>query len=311
MFDARCFGKGYPGYYPLGPFKKTYNEIIHQVFPEVMPDMLVANFDHFNGRKRFDYAGLADLKVSKAIVFRDYWYIADRYHDEFVRIIEDSRIDFILSYFPQPLEIWADSPIANRFVYLPPSFDPRIFNDWQMPKQYDVGFLAAGTTIYSDFYPERFAIHKRLLEEKRIRYLWAPHPGWSWHRKDHPLVGRGFSRAINSCKMFITTSGQFRNAHAKYVEILASKTLLLADEPLGWERLRLEDGVNYVRICDADLIDKIEYYLSHPEMAARIAERGYQTAINFHTCYTRALEFLEETTRKWNAPIGVGRVVRS
>jgi hypothetical protein len=147
-------------------------------------------------------------------------------------------------------------------------------------------------------YPERFAIHQKLLGRRDLRYLWARHPGWR-DRRRHPLIGEGFSRAINSCRIFVTTSGIFRNAHAKYVEILASRSLLLADEPIGAERLGLEDGVNYVRISADDVLDKIDYYLAHPAEAELIAEAGYATAFRLHHCYRRAQEFYDAMTEKF------------
>jgi hypothetical protein len=217
MFDTRCFGRGYPGYWPFGPFVKTYAQIIQRVFPDTPPDIIIPSSSRPNlgGLK---YAGIADIDVPKAVVFGDYWHTAEHHYDRFVNLVQENRGNYILSYFPQSLEIWADSPIADRFIYLPPSFDPRIFNDWQMEKAYDVGFLAAGTTEHSPFYPERSAIHQKLLRNKKLKYLWAPHPGRGRFPADHPLVGNGFSKAINSCQLFITTGGTYRNAHAKYVE---------------------------------------------------------------------------------------------
>jgi spore maturation protein CgeB len=106
-------------------------------------------------------------------------------------------------------------------------------------------------------------------------------------------VGKGFSRAINSCRIFITTGGILHTAHAKYVEILASKSLLMADEPIGAERLGLKDGYNYVKISADDVMDKIDYYLGRPDEAQAIAERGYFTALQRHSCYVRAVEFYE------------------
>lgn len=290
MFDARCFGKGYPGYWR---FAKTYSEIIRRVFRDATPDLVITDHNYPYDPRGFKYAGISDISVNKAIIFSDYWEIAEHYRDEFVRFIRDNKVNFILSYFSQPLEIWEGSPIEKSFICLPPSFDPVIFNDWQMPKIYDVGFLAAGTNQPSSFYPERFRIHQTILKSAKLRYLWAPHPGWGNFSDKHPLVGRGFSRAINSCRMFITTGGIYRNAHAKYVEILASGTLLMADEPVNFERLRLHDGVNYVKISEQDVMDKIEYYLDRPDLCAKIAENGYNTALRYHTCYARALDFRE------------------
>jgi hypothetical protein len=284
-YDARCFGEGYPGF---DPTIKTYSQMIRHVFPDAEPDIiLLGRYDEHTPA----YRGLAKVAPLKGLVLSDYWIIRDERFDELVDLITRNRIDFILSYFPQPLEIWSQTPIGDRFIYFPVSFDPEIFKDWKMPRTYDVGFLAYGTSSFSAFYPERFRIHQKLLENHKIRYLWARHPGFEIFQGVHSLVGAQFSKAMNSCRIFITTGSQHRNPHAKYVEAIASKTMLLADEPEGIEELRLKDGVNYVKMTEDTLFDLLDYYLPKRELCEQIAEQGYRTALQYHTCYARARDF--------------------
>ena len=302
LFDVRCFGQGYPGYWPSKLFIKTYAQIVPQMFPDSPPDLLVADSYYPHDVGGFKYAGLADLDIPKAIVLGDYWDMETN-RGGFVEFVQRNGLDFILSYFLQPLEIWAGTPIADRFIYLPPSFDPRIFNDWQMEKTYDVGFLANGTTEFSPFYPERFNIHQKLLKRQGLHYLWAPHPGWKRHKMTSPLVGKNFSKAINSCRIFITSGGIYRNAQPKIIEALASKTLLMSDEPVGADRIGLQDELNYVRITEDDVLEKVEYYLEHPDLCAAIAENGYQLALHRHSCYTRAVEFYKQVSGRLQAQL--------
>lgn len=297
LFDTRCFGRGYAGY---RPFLRTYDGIVKHVFGAATPDVVLAdNFYPFDLRG-FKYEGFERLSCSKGFILGDYWYVTEDKRDQFIDFVLGSKSDFIISLFPQPLELFKDSPIADLLVYMPPCFDPSIFNDWQMPKEYDVGFLAAGTAEPSPDYPERSRIHQRLLK-KGIRYLWAAHPGWGKAAAKHPLVGAGYSRAINSCKMFVTTSGRWRNPNAKYIEILASRSLLLADEPVGAGGLGFEDGRNYVRISEDDVEEKIDYFMKHPGVADAIATRGYHLALKHHNCYARAVEFYEALAPKLDA----------
>jgi hypothetical protein len=292
-FDARCFGEGYPGF---DPDIKTYSQMLKHVFPDGEPDVIILGRYEANTPA---YEGLADVAPIKGLILSDYWVIRDEHFDEFVQLIERNRIDFILSYFPQPGEIWGQTSIQDRFIYFPVSFDPAIFKDWKVPRTHDVGFLAYGTAFYSPFYPERYRIHTKLLENRRIRYLWAEHPGFEIFKEDHPLVGENFSRAMNSCRIFITTGSQYRNPHAKYVESIASKTTLLADEPLGAEGLRLKDGVNYVRMTEETIFDLLDYYLPRQELCEQIAEQGYRTAMQYHTCYARARDFEKIMTERF------------
>lgn len=291
QFDARCFGKGYDKY---NMFTKSIQKVLSRTFPDAPPDLILIYSWFPNDIKRgLLFQDLADVPIPKAITLGDYWSEAESQFDAYTEFILCNRIDFILSYFPQPLSLWQNTQIGKRLIYMPPTFDPSIFNDWGIPKTYDVGFLAAGTVDKSDFYPERQFIHQEILKRKDLRYLWAAHPGWQRRNRPHPLVGKNFSKAINSCKIFITTGGINRNPQPKIFEALASKTLLMSDEPQSAEMLGLQDGITYVKISKSTVLDKIDYYLSHPEEAERISEAGYQLSMRRHSCYARAMEFYE------------------
>ncbi len=288
LFDVRLFGEGYSGYRSE---LRSFAEISKAASPDRQPDLSIVPY--LGGSTNpFQYSGIADLPGPKAIVLDEYWPIAEdpARAAEFIDQIRSARIAYILSYFPQPLELFRDTGIEERFIHLPGCFDPSIFKDWGEEKRHDVGFLGAGTTDVREFYPERNAIHHKLLRKKGIRYLWAEHPGNGPHKRSHPLVGEGFSRAINSCRLFVTTGGRLKNGHAKYIEALASKTVLLAERPAGAERLKLQDGVNYVEITADNIEEKIDYYLARPELCERIAAQGYETALRYHSCQARAVD---------------------
>lgn len=293
MFDTRMFGKGYEGY---NPALQTYAEIINCVFPDSGVDVLLLD-PALLGRRvedlRLKYAGAADVKVPKAFIITDFWNITEHYPDQLPGWLDKHQIAVVLSQYPGLIERYAQSSIANRFVYLPSCVDPQVFNDWKCDELFDVGFLGVGVTSPNSFYPERFRIHEKLERFARmnnLRYLSAPHPGQTIPSPSHPLVGRNFSMKLNSCRMFIVTGGVYHLPFAKYMEALASHTLLLATEPLWENVIHLKNGLNYVRITEEDVLEKVEYYLRHREEAERIAENGYDTAMRYHTCYTRAYE---------------------
>ena len=288
LLNARMFGRGYEAY---RADVTSYSEAIEAVCPGGA-DVVIASFDFDSVQATFPYKGLAEVKARRGVVLGDYWTITNNYRDRFLGTLQQNGVSFVLSYFPRPLELYRDAGTDVDFYLMLPSFDPAIFNDWQMEKEYDVGFLAAGTAAYSPVYPERFLIHRKLRGQGGLRYLWAEHPGWQRHPADHPLVGQGFSKSINSCHMFVTTAGVYRNPHAKYVEILASRSLLLADEPEAAQDLGLKEGENYVRISAGDVLDKVHYYLNNPAERERIAKAGYLMAMERHTCYARAADFL-------------------
>jgi len=292
IFDTRFFGKGYAGY-GIGKFRcHDFPSIVRNLFPDNAPDWIFTqNIQKSPWELVPRYPGLEKISAKKAILLADYWLLAEKNLEGLPRFVETYDIDLVFSYFPQPLEIWAQTIAGPKLRYLPPTFNPQLFNDWGMPKIYDIGFLAAGTVDPVKYYPERQHIHQVLMAQKDLHYLWAPHPGWKHHGKNAPLVGKRFSRSINSCKMFITTGGIWGNANPKYFEILASRSLLLAEEPVGAEKLGLLDGVNYVKISQEDVLDKIHYYLEHEDLAVEIATKGFELVMTRHNCYARAAEF--------------------
>jgi len=295
MFGARCFGRGYPNF---DPTLRRYPEIVRHCFPDgTEPDLILTDWDIPPGNKEatLPYDGIGDTPGLKAMVFGDYWQVTENFQEAFIKFIEP-RVDLLLCYFPQAGSYFSGTSIASRFHTMFSSFDPTIFNDHHQTQQYDVGFLAAGSQSPDPFYPERHRIHQKLQAMSGLRYFSAPHPGWQ-RRQEHPLVGIGFSRAINSCRMFVTTGSHRRHLHAKYVEALASHTVLLADAPESAERFGLRDGHNYIQCNEHDIVDKVHYYLDRPELCNAIADAGYQLAISRHTCFHRAAELLDIVAR--------------
>ena len=291
LFGARVFGKGYPGY---DPHLRTYAQIVRHVFPDgEEPDLVLTDWDVAPGDTHvtLPYEGINDAPGLKALVFGDYWQVTGSFREGFSAFAAEN-IDILLSYFPQALREYVGDPIASRLFTMFPSIDPAIFHDYHQAKQYDVGFLAAGSLAPDRFYPERFRIHEKLHAMSDIRYLSAPHPGWQRHR-EHPLVGAGFSRAINSCRLFVTTGSARRHLQPKYVEALSSRTVLLADEPEGAREFGLRDGVNYVRCSERNIVEKVRYYMAHPELCEQIADAGYRLALARHTCFNRAAQMLD------------------
>jgi len=289
-YPVQFFGKGYAGYREdIG----DYAEILKYTCAENRPDVLLTDFNLSPNPQEwsFPFAGLEKVDGLKAIVLGDYWNVSEGARAEFLTFLEEYDIRMVLCYFPGAVRAFSGTRLAERFFLLLPCFDPQIFNDWGVQKQYDVGFLAAGTTEYSDFYPERYAIHQKLRSRTDIRYLWAAHPGWQRRSEAHPLVGEGFSRAINSCRLFVTTAGKYAHPNPKYMEIMASRAVLLAETPDGADLVGLQDGVNYVSVTPDNVLEKVDEYLGRPQRCEEIARAGFALAMQRHSAYVRALEF--------------------
>lgn len=288
LFDARCYGEGYPFY---DPQITSFVEMKEIMFGKEDIDLILLTgcWDSSDLGKGLKYQDLDKLNCKKAIRLYDFWKEADCQKGLYNHFIIKNHIDYILPYFRAPFYLWKDLEIFDRLVWYPPCFDPLIFNDWGYEKIWDVGNLNAGSLNRNNFYPERYSIHQKLLEMKDIKYFYAKHPGTGFLPADTPLIGKRFSEAINRCKIFVTTGNlQYRNFAPKYVEAMASRACLFANEPMDAELIGLVDGYNYVKIDESNVQSKVEYYLSHEEERAKIATEGYKLVFEKYSCYAQA-----------------------
>ena len=77
-------------------------------------------------------------------------------------------------------------------------------------------------------------------------------------------------------------------------ESLANGCLVMYQpiEPYIWNNV-YRDGEDFIVYNDLDeLIDKTKYYISNPEEARKIADRGFTKLLKYHTTTARAKEFL-------------------
>ena len=80
----------------------------------------------------------------------------------------------------------------------------------------------------------------------------------------------------------------------RFWESLANGCLLFYQpiEPYVWSNPYI-DGDEFVVYKDnRELIEKVNYYLSHEDEAQRIASNGYNKLLQYHTTDKRAAEFL-------------------
>ena len=294
VLNATLYGEGYPGYTPAWD---SFPRILEGLATDGPAEVVLTHVRHAHRLEdmTFLYPGLDEIECLKVVPISDFWNMTDRFQAEFPVWLEAHDL-VALSYYPQLPQLYQGTPWQERFRTVLPTFDPACFNDWGLPKIWDVGHIGSGVLDGDPFYPERQAIREQLLRHPELSCLWRPHPGWGDHPPDHPQVGRGFSRLINQCRFFICTGGRYNLPLARYFEVMASGTVLLAIEPEGGADLHLEDGVNYVRITPEDVLDKLDYYRARPERCAEIAAAGYRTAMRYHSCQARALDFHDVIT---------------
>lgn len=295
--DTRMFGQGYPGF---DPQLTTYPQILAHVFPEGAPDLMIT-WGIYGPREedclpRFPYQGILEVKIPKAMVVTDFWYYTERHPQKLLDCIEAGGYQYVLATFRHLCDLYRHSRFSDRFLHLPFCFDSGTFRDWQEPKQFDIGFYGAGISEPDAFYRERAHFHQLLTTYAQATgrsYHHLPHPGYGRVQPGHPMVGEGFSRQINRCRIHVVTGGKYHLPFAKCYETMASRTLLLATEPEGAEALGLIDGVTYVKVTEDTLLERIEHYLQHPEAMEAILQRAYEVAHTRHSATARARQLIQ------------------
>jgi len=218
VLNATLYGEGYPGFTPTWT---TFPRIVQGLTGGEGVDVLLTHVRHGHRLEEmtFFYPGLEDVEALKLAPMSDYWNMTDRFRDELPAWLEAHDLTAI-SYYPQLPAMYEGTPWAHRFRTVLPTFDPSVFNDWGLPKIWDVGHIGSGVLDGDPFYPERQAIRAQ-LRRPDLSCLWRPHPGWGDHPADHPQVGSGFSRLINQCRFFVCTGGKYDLPLARYFEVMA------------------------------------------------------------------------------------------
>ncbi len=106
------------------------------------------------------------------------------------------------------------------------------------------------------------------------------------------IVGDVYNETLSRSKVFIFGSSIYRYPLLKYLEGWGAGTLVMADKPLGAERMYLESDVNYVEINTKNWLNKLKYYIEEDDLREDIARRGHETAMKYHTAEIRAKELL-------------------
>src|SRR6185503_2062828 len=81
LFDTRCFGRGYPRYWP---FFRSYDQILKHVFGEEQPDVLLADSYFPHDAKGFKYIGFDRVPCGKGFILGDYWDVTGDNRQQFI-----------------------------------------------------------------------------------------------------------------------------------------------------------------------------------------------------------------------------------
>ncbi len=167
----------------------------------------------------------------------------------------------------------------DQVYWLPLAAAPDVHYDHGLPRLYDVGFV--GNIARAHQKTARARRLKRIAERFHTNDLYRP------YTPDE--VGEVYSQS-----RIVFNTSIAGDVTMRVFEGTASGALLLTDSIANGLEELYEPGREIVTFeDDADLLEKIAYYLAHEEERARIAQAGHQRAITQHTYGQRVQTLLE------------------
>jgi hypothetical protein len=228
--------------------------------------------------------GLSSLKIPFGVFMYDLHQIVQ----ERITFIEQNNVKYIFTlcrdYFVNRY-----TKYAERLRWLPHFANTEIFKDYGLPK--DIDCLMMG--VARRYYPLRKIMYEALKDKPF--FVYHPHPGYGNPDETRAdiFIGKKYAMEINRAKIFLTCDSTFHYPLAKYFEVPASNTLLLAPPLKELEDLGFIPDVHFASINEGNFLEKIEFYLSHHEEREKMKNEGYRMVHTKHSAAVRALELVK------------------
>lgn len=255
------------------------NDIIRQL--DNPPDFVFIN--EYGETNSPAITGLDQLSTPFAVSLHDLHYrIVERNEalkrDKVQHIFTIGRDKFI-EWYPHFKDCW---------WWLPHHVNTDIFKEYGKDRRIDYLMMGA---VHPIVYPLRSKI---LAAMQGIPgFLYHKHPGYRiFTKNDKAYVHEKYAREIGRAKIFLTCGSRWKYPLAKYYEVLACQTLLLAPVCNELGDLGFIPGIHYVPINEYDFIEKAHYYLNHEEERLAIARQGFAMVHARHSTRKRAQELV-------------------
>jgi len=253
---------------------------------EFDPDVVLVRLNSFFGQ--LDFRDCSFIPCPKVYLIAD----MHLWHKKQLDCVKQSEFDLVLFVY----RFWMDKikeKLGARVGWLPHSVPPKVFKDYG-PRTFDV--VSSGHRFASD-YPLRHLIHQYLqYNGGEISFSMPGHPQMTMDRKgpDNGCLIRGnYAKFLASGKLFVFGSSNRNYPIAKYVEGMASGSLVLAPKPEDADELGFVDGENFVEINRSNFVEKIKYYLWHEVEMQRIVNNAKKLVLERHTTEKRVEQLID------------------
>lgn len=196
-----------------------------------------------------------------------------------LKLCEEYKIDYLL--MAQSMELAKQFPIPS--IFFPFAVDSNFFNCSKplASRDYAVGFIGTHGWGYESRDNDLAAITAR-FGDAHLLSLYSSH-----------LTGPRIAELYNECKIVYNQSpAHFAHFNMRLLEGMGCGALVLSNNNAD-QNLVFTPNEHYVLFNDqADMLEKVDYYLTHLDEAQKIASQGRDHLLAHHTYRHRAEELL-------------------
>jgi len=294
-------GKGWSRYED----EKTIGETVNRIYGAYPPDWVICTNDQqkLDPQRKYkvckilsDLHGLYKYSIRHPLGYRDPL--------SYIDILNNAGYDLYLTRYKHLLNAGVPKDIFykkldGKVEWLPWSIDENYYRPQK--KTIDVTFIGTVSKVY----PLRKQIWEKLpglCEKQGFTYFRSRRPSRikfirSLKEKifnQEFIHGKKYAEILGRTRIFIFGPSIYKYPIQKYFEGMASKCLVMADEPAGGQELGFIDNETYVRINKLNWEERLVSYLTNNESETkRISEKGYKLVKDKHTHSTRAGELIK------------------
>lgn len=185
---------------------------------------------------------------------------------------------------------------SDKVVFFPKFFAPHTrYVDFEFNKKPIVKCLLSGyiKRKKEQVYPLRNFIFDNI---DRSKVVIIPHPGYVRSRKDllsdeSYYVGDRYAKKLHSHFCCLATSSKYNVVLAKYLEISATGSLLVANETKDLKKAGFVSGEHYVSITKENALEVIYECLDNPDKYIKIRKAGMEFVRKNHSVNNRFKQF--------------------
>lgn len=189
-----------------------------------------------------------------------------------------ARCDIILCTYEDAFRRFHPG-FAKKMRFLPHTYGESDFSGIEYNLNPARGCLLTGAT--SAYYPLRIAA--ALNPAVTV----AEHPGYAAGADAKGKFGPAYAKLLNGWFSSVTCASVLGYPVAKYFEIPAAGSLLIADHTPDLDRMGFVDGENYVRVTVENFGERLREVLSDIERFEKVRRAGYEFVRGRHSLETR------------------------